>query len=406
MRHHHLVASTALLISAALLPLCTLEIALRVRESVPAAVLGPDSILLYKPVPGSHKKFRHRAENGGHVAHTRMNSDGFRGPALRAKGEAFRVMVYGDSFINGEFADDSGTFVRMLERLLSRERPTEVINAGVVGWGPDQAFLRMRQELHVYEPSLVVLAVFADNDMGDLLRNRLVRPGPDSTLELRRPVLHPRLNQLLSAQANPSGLRSLHLTRWVERKLGRTRETVLPATRKKNGPASMATYDDFAMANAVRQWEEFQTVPDTVIDLLNDSYDIDISATPEAPSARYKVTLMDRLLGTIRRDFSARKLPFVLVIIPSPLDVCDTYDVRIDSTKYPGHEPRRVSGIIDSLAARHGMRRIDLWDAFRANDPCGLYYRKGDLHWNGKGQAVAASLLADSLAAWRNTAVP
>ena len=110
---------------------------------------------------------------------------------------------------------------------------------------------------------------------------------------------------------------------------------------------------------------------------------------------------MDRLLGTMQRDFTARGVPLVLVNIPSPIDVCEAYDLKVDPVRYPRYERRRISGIVDSLAARHNMRRIDLWGPFRANDACSLYYRGGDLHWKANGQAIAARLLADSLIAWK-----
>jgi hypothetical protein len=109
---------------------------------------------------------------------------------------------------------------------------------------------------------------------------------------------------------------------------------------------------------------------------------------------------MDGLLAAMQRDMATRNTPFVLVVIPSPIDACDTYDYRIDTVKYPSYDARRISRTIDSLAGRHGIKRIDLWEPFRAQDACALYYRDGDLHWNEKGQSIAAAIVADSLAAW------
>jgi hypothetical protein len=113
------------------------------------------------------------------------------------------------------------------------------------------------------------------------------------------------------------------------------------------------------------------------------------------------VALMDRLLGTMQADMAKRGVPLVLVIIPSPIDACESYDIRVDTVKYPQYERRRISGTVDSLAARHGIRRVDLWTPFRAANVCDLYYRGGDLHWKQNGQELAARLLADSLVAWK-----
>jgi hypothetical protein len=398
-----LAASVALLSFATLVPLVAVECALRLRGSVPASIFRPDTLVMYSLVPGGRKTFAHGRANGGATTDIRINADGFRGPPVRRAGTAFRVMVYGDSFIEGEFADDSGTFTRMLERRLSGRQPTEAINAGVVGWGPDQAYRRMQRELPIYSPKLVVLGIFADNDLGDMIRNRILRLAPDSTLEIRRPLVHPRLVSLLAEQAYPQGWRRLHLVRWVERKLGRAPGSMLPKIRQQRELKSMANYDDWAMDNARQQWSEFNAIPDTVFDFFGDSYDIDVAATPDAPSAHYKVALIDRLLGVMQRDLATRQTPFVVMVIPSPLDICPTYDVKIDSTKYPGYDRRRISAAVQAAAARHGIRHIDLWTPFGANDPCSLYFRRGDLHWNGKGQAVAARVLVDSLAAWHIT---
>ena len=396
------LANAALVAGATLLPLASIEIGLRVAGTVPAAMYEADSALLYRPVPGGRKTFTHIPVNGGARIRVAINAEGYRGPLLRPRGTARRIVVYGDSFIAGEFADDSATFVRMLERDLSTRAPTEVVNAGVIGYGPDQEYLRMRAELPRLEPQVAVLAIFADNDMGDLVRNRLFRLRADGSIEEHRVTLHPILSQTLTDQAHPTGWRRLHLVRWIERRRHRVTES-LPATRPHaNEPTiSGSGYSAWAMFNAQRQFEDAREHPDTVLDLLGDSYDIDVSATPEAPSARYKVALMDGLLDVIQNDLTKRGIPLVLVIIPSPIDVCDSYDTRVDTAKYPGYDRRRISGTIDSLAARHTIRRLDLWSPFRSGNACDLYYRGGDLHWKANGQAIAAQLLADSLIAWK-----
>ncbi len=395
------IGNLALAVTATLVPLGLLEGGLRLAGTTPPSIYTPDSVLLYRLAPGGRKLFQHRPANGGNSVQVEINDAGYRGPPLRPSGSARRVVVYGDSFIEGEFVADSLSFVRQLERLLSSATPTEVVNAGVAGYGPDQSYVRMQQELPVLKPQVVVLAVFADNDFGDILRDRLVRLRADGTLERHRVTLHPTLARALATQAIPAGLRRLHLVRWLERKLRRVNTNLPLANAPSNAPRfSIKNYGTWAMFNAQQQWADAQAQPDTVVDLLGDSYDIDVAATPDSASSRAKVALMDALLGTLRRDLAARGLPFVLLIIPSPLDACDQYDVRIDTTRFPGHDRRRLSGTIDSLAARHGIRRIDLWPVMRGNDACSLYYRDGDNHWNTKGQTLVARITADSLAAW------
>lgn len=396
------IANGALVLASTLFALAAVEIGLRITGAVPPSMYEADSTLIYRAAAGGQKRFVHNATNGGATIRVTIDDDGYRGPPLRTDGKARRVAVFGDSFIAGEFAPDSLTFVRMLERALSTRSPTEVVNAGVTGYGPDQEFLRMQRDLPRLKPQVAILALFADNDLGDLVRNRLFRLRADGTIEAHRVTLHPILERTLTTQAHPTGWRRLHLVRWIERRRHRVTES-LPSTRsRRNEPTfSIAGYSAWAMFNAQRQYDDTRAHPDTVLDLLGDSYDIDVSATPDAPSARYKVALMDRLLGAIKDDMSRRGVPLVLLIIPSPIDACEGYDIHVDSAAYPHYERRRISGTIDSLAARHGIRRVDLWEPFRAAGACTLYYRGGDLHWKENGQALAATLVADSLRAWQ-----
>ncbi len=105
------------------------------------------------------------------VWHT--NKDGYRGDELR-QADA-RVIVYGDSNVLARFSTLEDSFPAQLGSRLSSGlgRDVEVINAGVVGFGPDQSLLKMEDEIDRVRADLVVLHIFADNDFGDLLRNRL-----------------------------------------------------------------------------------------------------------------------------------------------------------------------------------------------------------------------------------------
>ena len=105
----------------------------------------PDATALYGVAPGSKKVFQHPAVHGGARVRVEINRDGFRGDELLPSGAAQRVVVYGDSFIAAEFSSLEHTFTEQLERRLAADhgKPVEVVNAGVVGYGPDQALMRM-----------------------------------------------------------------------------------------------------------------------------------------------------------------------------------------------------------------------------------------------------------------------
>ena len=402
------LVNALLVLVAFALPLGALELGLRFSGAVPPGIYQPDPSRLYRLVPNSRKVFVHRPENGGSRVDVRINADGFRGPPLRPLvGSGRRIMVYGDSFIAGEISPDTLTFVRVLERLLQSRHGSEieVVNAGVAGYGPDQAFIALREDAPRMRPAAVILGIFADNDFGDLVRDKLFVLSADSQLTRGHPVLAPGLRQAIEEQAHPSGWRRSFLLRWVERRLsaasGATLEDPRPK-RKTISPTELSpeAYTKRAIDRNARQFVELREHRDIVTTLFGDSYDADLATDPEGPSARYKVAVMDRLLAAAQVAMDSLHLPFVVVVIPSPVDVCDSYDIRVDSIHYPAYDRRRLTRIIDSLATRSKIRTVDLYQPFATAGACALYFRHGDSHWNSAGQRLAGKILADSLASW------
>ena len=123
---------------------------------------------------GVSKTFERRPANGGDTVHWQTNDASFRGRELRSN-PGTRVIVYGDSNIQARFSHLDQSFPQRLERHLqaSSGGDVEVINAGVVGFGPDQCLIRLSSDIDEHDPDVVVFHVFADNDFGDVVRNRL-----------------------------------------------------------------------------------------------------------------------------------------------------------------------------------------------------------------------------------------
>ncbi|MBW2241083.1 MAG: hypothetical protein JRH01_03785 [Deltaproteobacteria bacterium] len=72
-----------------------------------------------------------------------------------------RIVAIGDSFTFGQCANDDETFPFALEQSLI---DAEVLNLGVMGYGQDQAFLRLRRDGFPYRPDVVVFG-FHSTDM-------------------------------------------------------------------------------------------------------------------------------------------------------------------------------------------------------------------------------------------------
>jgi len=128
-------------------------------------------VLAYFPIPDT-PRLRELAEAAGaqvvdqSVQHT--NSWGLRGhePDLSAD---LRVLVLGDSYMQGLFVGDDETPPASLRRALADRRGTrvEVLNTGHLGYSPEQEDFTLREYADRFRPHAVVLSLFA-NDFGDL----------------------------------------------------------------------------------------------------------------------------------------------------------------------------------------------------------------------------------------------
>ena len=109
----------------------------------------------------------------------RINRLGLRGPELtELPPEGLRVLLLGDSFVAGfEVAWDQ-TFPVLIERELSRRlaRPVQVINAGVRGYGTDQAYLYYRSRGRELQPDLVVMFHSGNDPDDNTTLHRMRRP--------------------------------------------------------------------------------------------------------------------------------------------------------------------------------------------------------------------------------------
>lgn len=178
-----LVAFRAALLMAGLLAtLALLEIGVRLLSPQDArrdeGLFVPDPRRAFRLAPG----FR-----GVEVSHEFrvpivVNSRGLRDreiPLAKAP-DTRRILVLGDSFTYGSGVAGDETYPRRLESLLTnRGWRVEVINAGVSGYGTfhEEAFLQ--EEGWAYQPDLLILQVFPNNDLDESLDpfSRVVEDG-------------------------------------------------------------------------------------------------------------------------------------------------------------------------------------------------------------------------------------
>jgi hypothetical protein len=128
-------------------------------------------ILAYFPVPLGPRLDEIVEGTGALLVSTSVqttNSWGLRGPEPDTEAP-LRGIVLGDSYMQGLFVGDDQTPSEYLKRHLSRnlKARVEVLNAGHLGYSPEQEYYTLREYADRFRPRFVVLSLFA-NDFGDL----------------------------------------------------------------------------------------------------------------------------------------------------------------------------------------------------------------------------------------------
>ncbi|RIL06863.1 MAG: hypothetical protein DCC71_05190 [Proteobacteria bacterium] len=355
-----------------------------------------DERRLYAPVPGAERDYRRAPSHGGDRITYGFGPEGFRGGPIARPKQAPRVVVYGDSFIQAEYSRDADTFAAQLGRALAASLggPVEVLNAGVAGYGPDQSLRRMEEELGWLDADLVVVSIYAGNDFGDLVRNKLYRLAPDGTLRDNAYVLDDEIRlRMTLARSEP-------ILRRVLRELA-------AGLRRRGAPAGAPSDAERAakveryLAQVQAEYREFVEAGDDVVrELLSDPYNADVTLLPDSDSARYKLRMMQAVMERMAAVADAQRVPLFFVFVPHAIDVVSHHDSGlVDAAKYPQYRPNGATDALGAIAQRIGRPHLDLFAPFRAHGADALYFDGLDDHWNDAGQALAARLAAEAIVA-------
>ena len=345
-----------------------------------AYAFDPETLVVLKP--NVVKEFADAIVTDGKTIEWQTNSVGFRGPELE-KNPDLRVIVYGDSNVQARFSSLKQTYAYRLQSYLSAQlgKEVEVINGGVVGSGPDQSFLRMKKHLDAFAPDLVIFHVFADNDFGDLIRNRLFEIQQGGELvrtrfpAARDGLLSPFIPRLLIVRAALSAIGQVGGSP--------------PASADFRSTDLKARVEAYSQVLA-KEFAVYKRGEPKVSSHFADMYDYDVSLEPDAESSKAKVALMDAVLSRAHEAAKQKGTKFLVLIQPSTRDLTKNREVNYTTLEqFDGYQPDRLSRIIDDICAKRSIPRINLFPLFAENAPNELYFMKDD-HWNNRGQDLAA----------------
>lgn len=341
--------------------------------------------------PNMEKRFIRSQINGADTIFWQTNKDAFRGKELTQSG--LRIMVYGDSNIQARFTDLSSTYPSQLEQLINENHPlnVEVINAGVVGFGPDQSLLKFKEEKEIYKPDIVILQVFADNDYGDIIRNKLFTVQSSGVLSRtnNKSALDPALQEYADRNKAFGYLRILDAVQKVRRSVKNEDEAIINAGRMMKLCSTLCReeYDSYIGKSKV------------IYSHFADHYDIDVAAQPNSDVSQKKIMLMNTILKEFKKEATESDIQLLVLIEPSAVDISRNSYMNYEDlqSNFPDYDPKNLVNFIASSCKEHNIPFINLFNTFALNKPEQLYFSTGNDHWTDSAQRLAAEITADQI---------
>jgi hypothetical protein len=329
--------------------------------------------------------------------HWRTNDLGGRGGALDPIAET--VLVFGDSNIAARYLDEANTFPGQLAQLIS----PQVANFGMVGYGPDQSVLRLKSLLRSGRPlgqvKAVILHVFADNDLGDLIRNALPEFEPRPDMRGGTPRSTPDF--LFPQFATSTSYVVRRIFWWISN--SRFGPLVFPIAyyhpsviNHVSTPA--ASYLQQIVDEQLREFREYQKGNYT--HWAADHFDAAIALEIDPELTAAATSILDRVLQEFLKLSKQRDFCPVVLVQPSKVNVEINWDMNrellADYARRRGHSynPQHLSHLIEQASIRLGLPTVPLFDSFSR----GHFYGSGrDDHWSQVGTKEAARLAAYEL---------
>jgi hypothetical protein len=383
-------ARLGLLLFGLVVGLLCVEVTLRVlgpRIPFLNSLISIATFQTYHPIYG----FFHRAGASGWIetpeftSFVSINSHGLRDREIEpAKPPGtYRVLMLGDSFVEGAQVPLEHTVAKRLEETLrsrAEGRGLDVVNAGNAGFGTGQELLFLDNDGRTYQPDLVILVYFVDNDLPDNSYAVARARDLDTT---RRPFFVPDGNGgiVLRPGAAPA-------------------EDHLPDARLLlRKTATYNLFENFLLWNEAREQEQAQIGKNRPTYLIE---------PPAEWDEAWWVT--EQLLGRVRDSAGGMGANLLVVLAPSNFQVDDQawrWLVPGDSRERRRYDQQSPNRRLDGIGQRQGLRMLDLLPSIRAAHDAGaqLYY-PADGHWTSAGHAFAAEQIAAYLEAAGLTPTP
>jgi len=384
-----LLKDTLIIIAVTLAMLALIELALRVfapglkdlRYKPASVAFQHNEKYLVALKPNVEKLYN----KGGAKVIWKTNSLGFRGEEIGEKTRP-RVIVYGDSNVHARFSPDAETYPVVIEQQLRNAGINmQVINAGMTGSGPDQSLLRLQEDFDKVQPDIVIIHVFADNDYGDIIKNRLFKLNEKG--ELIKSGFPVTVDKRFSSfsYAAVEFFSPLYIQGAINFLVSNSSQI------KENSPEQKEKTFHLLEENNAVAYEIYAKDQPRQLSHFKDYYDIDIATRPESESAQTKIALMEKVLEAANSYCVKKKIKLLVVVQPSALDLTlrpHELGYQDLAQKYKSYSPTNLTNPLKMICEKHHLNCVHLIDSYKKNEPDTLY--RDDGHWNAKGQQIAA----------------
>jgi hypothetical protein len=286
---------------------------------------------------------------------------------------ASRVVVLGDSFVDGYTVPTEDRLTEIMERNLGPG--VEVINLGVVAYSTDQELLMLEQEGWKYQPEIVVL-VFYYNDVWQndqrLFTGNTYKPlfvlGGDGDLVLTHvPVPYPK-----------ASLEERFKTYALVRAAIKSHKTL------------------YAVAAGAKV-AQGRTRPVPLGDAGNADY-FSVFQSEESPEVARAWAVTQALLRKMKLESAQHEATLIVFYAPTRIELSAE---RWSASHIPDdYDPGHVLKKLLTICAAEDIPCIDPSTEFKAAQRQKPLYFARDPHWNAAGHHLVGEILANSLKDW------
>lgn len=327
-----------------------------------------------------------------------FDSDGFRkNPYNCSDGEVKkRLLLVGDSNIAAVFLTDKDTLGSQIAKLsVEAGECVHVDSFGVSGFGPDQNFKAIDSITARNAYDAVVFHVFADNDLGDLLRNNVFQDNQIKDIGYCYPEAG-LWDDLLLARA---------VRRAVYVATGYFINWNYPASSLRNDENCEMVAAPYSDNYAEALFERAKIDKELFLNgrrqiYMGDRYDIEFACHADDQLDLYVSDVLTNISMGMTRLSADRGFEVIYLIQPSEVDTTSNHVNRTSSIiercgeKY---SPTNLTRYF--LDAFKGAEIIDLYATFEGCNEC--YFTEDELgednHWSPHGVEKAAELVFETV---------